>query len=134
MSTDQMTRGLEMIASAAEKVDLHLGSRAVDLFRGIVRLSFEKEVQSGSRSQFRAPTFEFSREFVEDLPAQKEYQTAVADFLQSLKGLLQQELAENPRLERSSPALRLEPLRLVADTIWPRRSDPDPMLAIERLG
>ncbi len=79
-----MTRGLEMIASAAEKVDLQLGSRAVDLFRGIVRLSFEKEVQSGSRSQFRAPTFEFSREFVEDLPAQKEYQTAVADFLQSL--------------------------------------------------
>jgi hypothetical protein len=41
-------------------------------------------VQSGSRAQFRAPTFEFSREFVEDLPAQKEYQTAVADFLQSL--------------------------------------------------
>ena len=75
MSNDQMTRGLEMIASAAEKVDLHLGSRAVDLFRGMVRISFEKEVQSGSRSQFRAPTFEFSREFVEDLPAQKEYQT-----------------------------------------------------------
>ena len=36
-----------------------------------------------------------------------------------LKGLLQQELAENPRLERSSPALRLEPLRLVAEAIWP---------------
>jgi hypothetical protein len=29
-----MTRGLEMIAAVAEKVDLHLGSRAVDLFRG----------------------------------------------------------------------------------------------------
>ena len=28
-----MTRGLEMIARAAEKVDLHLGSRAVDWFR-----------------------------------------------------------------------------------------------------
>jgi hypothetical protein len=54
------------------------------LFRGIVRLSFEKEVQGGSRSQFRAPTFEFSREFVEDLPARKEYQTAVTDFLHSL--------------------------------------------------
>lgn len=39
MSSDQMTRGLEVIASAAEKVDLHLGSRAVDLFRGIVRVS-----------------------------------------------------------------------------------------------
>jgi hypothetical protein len=72
MSSDQMTRGLEIIASAAaEKVDPHLESRAVDLFRGIVRVSFEKEVQSRSRSQFRAPTFEFSREFVEDLLAQK---------------------------------------------------------------
>jgi len=69
MSSDQMTRGLEMIAAVAEKVDLHLGSRAVDLFRRIVRLSFEKGVQSGSRSRFRAPTLEFSREFVEDLPA-----------------------------------------------------------------
>ena len=79
-----MSRGIEMIASAAEKVGLHLGSRAADLFRGIVRLSFEKEIQSGPRPQFRAPTFEFSREFVEDLPAQKQYQAAVADFLQSL--------------------------------------------------
>jgi len=52
MSSDQMTRGLEMIASAAEKVDPHLGSRAVDLFRGIVRVSFEKEVQ-------RAPDHNF---------------------------------------------------------------------------
>jgi hypothetical protein len=72
MSSDQMTRGLEMIASAPENVDPHLGSRAVDLFREIVRVSFEKEVQRRSRSQFRVPTFEFSGEFAEDLPAQKQ--------------------------------------------------------------
>jgi hypothetical protein len=84
MSSEQMTRGIEIIGSAAEKVGLHLGSRAVDLFRGMVRLSFEKEIESSSRSQLRAPTFEFNREFVEDLPAQKEYQKAVADFLESL--------------------------------------------------
>jgi hypothetical protein len=64
------------------------------LFRGIVRLSFEKEVQAGSRAQLRAPTFEFSREFVEDLPAQKEYQTAVADFLESLSLRLAQTSAQ----------------------------------------
>ena len=60
-----------MIESAAEKAGLRLGSRAVDSFRGVVRLSFEEEVQTGSRAQLRAPAFEFSREFVEDLPAQK---------------------------------------------------------------
>jgi len=73
-----------MIESAAEKAGLRLGSRAVDAFRGVVRLSFEKEVQTGSRAQLRAPAFEFSREFVEDLPAQKEYQSAVSEFLESL--------------------------------------------------
>ncbi len=49
MSTEQMTRGIEMIASAAEKAGMHLGSRAVDLFRGIIRVSFEKEIEIGSR-------------------------------------------------------------------------------------
>jgi hypothetical protein len=33
-------------ASAAERVDLHLGSRAVELVREIVRLPYEKEVWS----------------------------------------------------------------------------------------
>jgi hypothetical protein len=47
-----MTRGLEMIAAVAEKVDLHLGSRAVDLFRVIVRLSFERRKGSISRRQY----------------------------------------------------------------------------------
>jgi hypothetical protein len=37
-----------MIESAAEKAGLRLGSRAVDSFRGVVRLSFEKEVQTGA--------------------------------------------------------------------------------------
>jgi hypothetical protein len=68
MSSEQMTRGIELIGLVAEKVGLRLGSRAVDLFRGMVRLSFEKEIQSSYRSQLRAPAFEFSREFVEDLP------------------------------------------------------------------
>ena len=43
-----MSRGLEMIESAAGKTGLRLGSRATDLFRGVARLSFEKEVQAGS--------------------------------------------------------------------------------------
>lgn len=78
-----MARGLEMIAAVGEKIDLHLGSRPSTWFAEIIRLSFEKEVQSGLRSQFRAPRFKFSQEFVVDLPAQQEYQTAVTDFLHS---------------------------------------------------
>jgi hypothetical protein len=79
MSNEQMSRGMRMIESAAEKAGLRLGSRAVDSFRGVVRLSFEKEVQTGSRAQLRAPAFEFSRKFVEDLPAQKEDQSAAGE-------------------------------------------------------
>jgi hypothetical protein len=84
MSGEQMTRGIEMIAVTAEWAGLHPGSRAVDLCRGMVRLSFEKEILTSSRPQLRAPTFEFIREFVEDLLAQKEQQKEVADFLESL--------------------------------------------------
>jgi len=39
-----------------------LGSRAVDAFRGVARLSFEKTVDLGRRQQLRAPTYEFSRD------------------------------------------------------------------------
>ena len=39
MSQRQMSRGIEMIESAAERTGLRLGSRATDLFRGVVRLS-----------------------------------------------------------------------------------------------
>jgi hypothetical protein len=84
MSQEQMSRGIEMIESAAEKTGLRLGSRAPDLFRGGGSAIVRKRGHTGSRAQLRAPTFEFSREFVEDLPAQKEYQTAVVDFQKSL--------------------------------------------------
>ena len=47
-------------------------------------VSFEKEVETGSRAQLRAPTFEFRRESVKDLPAQKGYQAAVGDSLERL--------------------------------------------------
>jgi hypothetical protein len=115
MSQEQMSRRIEMIGSAAEKTGLRLGSRAVDLFRGTVRLSFEKEVQTVSRTQLRAPTFEFNREFVEDLPAQKEYQTAaVVDFLESLYLRLIQTNAQE--------FLMLSGVPLTLEIHWPFRS------------
>jgi hypothetical protein len=84
MSSEQFSNGLEIIAAEAKKNALVLGSRAVDTFRGIARLSFEKMVQLGGRQQLRTPTYEFSREFIEDLPAQREYKLALTDFMRSL--------------------------------------------------
>jgi hypothetical protein len=104
-----------MIESAAEKTGLRLGSRAVDLFRGTVRLSFEKEAQTGSRTRLRAPTFEFIREFVEDLPAQEEYHLAVVDFLESLSLRLIQTNAQE--------FLTLLVVPLSLEIHWPFRSE-----------
>jgi hypothetical protein len=84
MSREQFTHGVKIIADEARKNDLVLGSRAIDAFRGIARLSFEKTVELGGRQQLRTPTFEFSREFIEDLPATREHRAALTDFLRSL--------------------------------------------------
>ena len=46
-----------MISMVAEKAGLHLGSRGVDLFRGVVRLSFEKEILTNSPSCVRPLVF-----------------------------------------------------------------------------
>jgi hypothetical protein len=90
MSSEQFSHGVEIIASEAKKNDLVLGSRAVDTFRGMARLSFEKKVLLGGRQQLRTPTYEFSLEFIEDLPAQREYKLAVTDFMRSLSQRLVQ--------------------------------------------
>ena len=84
MSREQFSHGVEIIAAEARKNDLVLGSRAVDEFREVARLSFEKTVELGGRQQLRTPTFEFSQEFIEDLPTTLEYKAALADFLRSL--------------------------------------------------
>jgi hypothetical protein len=84
MSREEFSRGLEIIASTAKTYDLILGSRALDLSRGIARLSFEKDVEVGGRRQMRSPTFEFSREYIEDVPGFPQYRTALATFLESL--------------------------------------------------
>jgi hypothetical protein len=61
MSNEQMSRGMGMIESAAERAGLRLGSRAVDSFRGVVRLSFKKRsrqvpgLQSCTTKKERSP-------------------------------------------------------------------------------
>src|SRR5262249_4939380 len=90
MSRDEVSRGLEIIASAAKNHDLTLGSRSLDFSRGVARLSFEKTVEVGGRRQMRTPTFEFSREYIEDLPGTSTYQKALAMFLESLSIRLNQ--------------------------------------------
>lgn len=66
MSQDEFSRGVDLIASRARDHDLALGSRFLDFSRGVVRLSFEKSVEVRGRRQMRTPTFEFSREYIED--------------------------------------------------------------------
>jgi hypothetical protein len=84
MSKEEVSAGLEIIEASARKFNLHLGSRHVDWFRGSIRLSLEKSVSITGRQFLRTPVVEMSREFVEDLPAQKEYQKALSNFLHSL--------------------------------------------------
>ena len=88
MSQEEFSRGVELIASTARDHDLALGSRFLDFSRGVVRLSFEKSVEVGGRRQMRTPTFEFSREYIEDLPGTSPYQRALGIFLESLSARL----------------------------------------------
>lgn len=84
MSREEFSRGVEIIASTAKDYGLTLGSRALDMSRGVVRLSFEKNIEVAGRRQMRTPTFEFSREYIADLPGMPRYQTALMSFLESL--------------------------------------------------
>ena len=84
MSREEAARGLEFIEACAKRFDLRVGSRHEDSFRGVVRLSLEGNVAAEGRKVLRAQIVELSREFVEDLPASKEYQAAVNNFLRSL--------------------------------------------------
>jgi len=113
MSREEFSQGVEIIASEARKTGLALGSRAIDAFRGIARLSFEKTVEERGKQQLRTPTFEFSREFIEDLPAQREYQLGLTDFLRSLSLRLDQ---PNPR-----QFLTLSGLPIDLEVHWPFR-------------
>ena len=74
MSREELATGLEVIKSYAERFDLRLGSKHEDSFRGVIRLSLEANVSIEGRQALRAQIVELSREFVEDLPASKDYQ------------------------------------------------------------
>jgi len=52
MSSDQMTRGLEMIASAAEKVDPHLGSGPSTCFTGSFESHSKRKPRGASDHNF----------------------------------------------------------------------------------
>jgi hypothetical protein len=84
MPREEFSSGLEIIASTAKDYDLLLGSRALDISRGVARLSFEKNVAIAGRHQMRSPTFEFSREYIDDLSGTPRYRKALATFLESL--------------------------------------------------
>jgi hypothetical protein len=84
MSSEEFSKGIEIIEGAARRFQLTLGSRYVDFSRGSVRLSLERSIELGGRSCLRAPVVELSREFVRDLPSEKRYKEGLDRFLHSL--------------------------------------------------
>ena len=113
MSIEQAAEGLRLVEECAKRSDLRIGSRAEDSFRGIVRLSFEANVDAGGRQLLRAQIVELSREFVEDLPATKEYQAALNNFLRSL--------SLRARQPHPSHFLTLSGVPLALEIHWPFR-------------
>jgi hypothetical protein len=113
MSKEEISRGLDFIEASAKKCRLFLGSRHVDAFRGSVRVSLETSVELGDRQRWRTPTLDLSREFVSDLPSQKEYQQALNNYLQSLAS----------RLTHADPSefLTLSGVPLDLEIHWPFR-------------
>jgi len=113
MSREEAARGLEFIEACAKRFDLRIGSRAEDSFRGVIRLSFESNVAAEGRQVLRAEIVELSREFVEDLPATKELQAGVNNFLRSLSFRVRQ--------PHPSHFLTVSGLPLALEVHWPFR-------------
>lgn len=113
MSREQAAEGLRFIEECAKRFGLRIGSRAEDSFRGVVRLSFEANVDARGRQLLRAQIVELSREFVEDLPATQKYQAAVNNFLRSL--------SFRARQPHPSHFLTLSGVPLALEIHWPFR-------------
>ena len=113
MSREQAAEGLKFIEESAKGSDLRIGSKAEDSFREVFRLSFEANVDARGRQLLRAQIVEFSREFVEDLPATKEYKAAVNNFLRSL--------SFRARQPHPSHFLTLSGVPLALEIHWPFR-------------
>lgn len=114
MSGDEFSNGIEIISINAKSFGLILGSRALDFSKGLARLAFEKNVEIGGRRQMRTPTFEFSREYIEDLPGTPSYQRALVIFLESLSIRL-----NHPQRQQFLTALGI-PINL--EIHWPFRA------------
>jgi hypothetical protein len=113
MSREQAAEGLKFIEECAKRFDLRIGSRAEDSFREVFRLSFEANVDAKGRQVLRGQIVELSREFVEDLPATKEYKAAVNNFLRSL--------SFRSRQPHPSHFLTLSGVPLALEIHWPFR-------------
>jgi len=113
MSREQAAEGLKFIEESAKRFDLRIGSKAEDSFREVVRLSFEANVDEKGRQLLRGQIVELSREFVEDLPATKEYKAAVNNFLRSL--------SFRARQPHPSHFLTLSGVPLALEIHWPFR-------------
>jgi hypothetical protein len=117
MARDEISAGLEVIESTAKSLALSVGTQGIDTSRGVIRLSFERSCAATSRQQPRSLAFDLSREFVEDLPATKEYRAALINFLHSLSVRLIQ--------PRPLQFMTLSGIPIDIEIHWPFRSAQD---------
>ena len=83
MQPDEHSTGIELIQAVAREFALSVRTDRMDRFRSVIRLSFELSKPAISHES-QAISYDFSREFVDDLPGTKEHKTALSHFLSSL--------------------------------------------------
>jgi TIR domain len=80
---DELSTGIELIHAVATEFALSVRTDRVDQFRGVLRLSFELSKPAIPHAS-QAISYDFTREFVDDLPGTKEHKAALTHFLRSL--------------------------------------------------
>jgi hypothetical protein len=80
---DELSTGIELIQAVAREFALSVRTDRMDRFGSVIRLSFELSKPAIPHAS-QAISYDFSREFVDDLAGTKEHKTALSHFLSSL--------------------------------------------------
>jgi hypothetical protein len=116
MSRDELSAGFDFLQITAKSFDLAVEQKNWEPSRGVLHVAFGRTDVTSSQRQIPI-TFGLSREFLEDLPATKEYKAALTHFLQSLSCRLVQ--------PRPTQFMTLSGLPIDLEIHWPFRSAHD---------
>lgn len=110
MRPDEVSTGIELVQAAAREFALSVRTNRVDRSRGVIRLSFALSKPAIPHAS-QAISYDFTREFVEDLPRTKEHKAALTHFLCSLSLRLLQ--------PRPSQFMTLRRIPIELEIHWP---------------